>query len=367
MKMKVQQTTLRAVFNEISRFRGKDIMQNIHLTVSEQEGLTFQATDGEVTFIKRVPLVNGENVQVEVKTPGELLLPPKFEEVTKKLSSGMISITLLKTNQIEVKQGKTSAKVNGMDGELPNIPDTPKEEGIGLTTEVLAMLVSQTAFAASDKETRAVLKAVHMESDETSFKVTATDSYRLSQKTIPKPLKLPPLNIPAKRLVEVVNTLEEKQPLKLIPLGNHILIQTTDKDVYIRQLEGSYPDTSRLTVCNAKVQVTVNRKELLSSIDRTMTFAKEEKHRSITLEPIENSLRIYSSMDDSGSIEELLDATISGPCDKFTINAVFVSESLKAFTTEEVTLHIDGDNKPIFIFSESDPSLTQLVLPIRTA
>ncbi|MBO0588189.1 MULTISPECIES: DNA polymerase III subunit beta [unclassified Sporosarcina] len=367
MKMKIQKTTLQAVFSEISRFRGKGIMQHIHLSVSEKDGLTFRATDGEVTYVKKVALSNGEDVIVEIITPGELLLPPKLEEVTRKLSSGMMSVTLLDTNQIEVKQGKTSAKINGVDGELPGIPEHVKGDGITLTTEVLTMLVTQTAFSASDKDGRPILKAVNMQSDETSFRVTSTDSHRLSQKTIPKPLKLPTLNIPAKRLAEVVNTLEEKQQLSLIPAGNHILIQTSDREVYIRQLEGEYPNTSRLIQCNASLKVKVNRQELLASINRSLTFAKDEQYRSITLEPQESALRIYSASDESGSIEETLEAAIDGEPVKFTINALFVSDALKAFTTEEVTLHIQSNEKPIFIFSEKDPTLTQLVLPIRTA
>lgn len=367
MKLKVQQSVLRKVFNEISKFRGKNELQHIHLAVTENDGLVFRATDGEVTYVKRVALLSGEDVMVEIKTPGELLLPPKFEEVTKKLSNGFISITLLDTMQIEVKQGKTSAKINGVVGDLPGIPEGVKEGGIALTTEVLAMLVSQTAFSASENESRPILKAVHMESDETSFKVISTDSHRLSRKTIPKPFKLPTLNIPARRLSDVVSTLEEKQSLSLIPVGNHILIQTDDREVYIRQLEGNYPDVNRLMTCNPKLKIKVNRKELLASIDRTMTFAKEDKNRPITIESQENTLRLYSSTDGSGTIEESLEASFDGEPLNFTINALFVSEALKSFATEEVTLNVESNTKPIFIFSDKDSSLTQMVLPIRTS
>ncbi|MET3658058.1 hypothetical protein [Sporosarcina psychrophila] len=115
------------------------------------------------------------------------------------------------------------------------------------------------------------------------------------------------------------------------------------------------------------MKVKVNRQELLAFIHRSLTFAKDEQHRSITLEPQAGALRIYSASDDSSSIEETLEATNDGEPEKFTINALFVSDALKAFSTVEVTLHIQSNVKPIFIFSEKDPTLTQLVLPIRTA
>ena len=361
MKMTIQQQTLKEAFDTISKFRGKGLLQHIHLSATED--LTFRATDGDVTYVKRVALSDKENIEIA----GDLLLPPKFEEVVRKLSSGPITIEVMENGQIEIKQApKTKVKVNGVESELPGIPDHEKSDGIALTTEVLSKLVSSTSFAASDKDSRPILKAIHMESDDKSFKVVATDSHRLSQMLIPKPFKIPKMNIPAKRLADVISTLEEKQPLTLIPAGSHLIIQTSDRDIYIRLLEGEYPALERLIVCDSKLKITVGRKNVLSAIDRALTFAKDEKHRSITLEPKDSVLLIYSSTDDTGSIEEEMEAKIEGEVSKFTINAKFAIDSLKAFASDDVTFHIQGPEKPIFIFSEKEPTLTQLVLPIRT-
>lgn len=362
MKMTIQQQTLKETFDTISKFRGKGLLQHIHLS-AKTDGLTFRSTDGDVTYEKRVTLADKETVT----EAGDLLLPPKFEEVVRKLSSGVINIELLENGQIEIKQApKTKVKVNGVESELPGVPEHNKSDGIALNTEVLSKLVLSTSFAASDKDARPILKAIHMESDDKSFKVVATDSHRLSQMLIPKPFKIPKMNIPAKKLLDVISTLEEKANLTLIPAGSHLVIQTNDRDIYIRLLEGEYPALERLIDCDSKLKITVSRKQVLGAIDRALTFAKDEKHRSITLDPKETVLLIHSATDDTGSIEEEMDAKVEGEASKFTINAKFVIDALKAFVSDEVTFHIQGPEKPIFIFSEKEPAITQLVLPIRT-
>lgn len=366
VKMLIQQTSLKNIFNELARFKGKGDLQMISLKVEEKQ-LVFHSTDGEVVFIANVPVKEGETVNAEVIEKGELMLPPKFEEVIRKLPAGMIEVAKQENGQIELRKGKTNVKVNGISTELPAIPAEKKGEALSLTTEVLASLVNSTSFAAADNDARPILKAIHMSSGEESFRVVSTDSHRLSMRVINKDLGLPALSIPAKRLQEVVNILPEKASLQLIPLGSYVLIRTAQRDIYIRQLEGTYPDISRLTTPNGKVKINVNRKQIIESIDRAMTFAKEGQHRGISLEVGEGILKIYSSSDSTGNIEEEIGAELEGDKLSFTVNAKFTLDALKAFNTEKVLFQIEASEKPVFIFSDEDPSLTQLVLPIRTA
>ena len=236
VKMKIQQISLKNVFNELARFKGKGDLQMISLKVEEQQ-LVFHSTDGEVVFIAYVPVKEGETVNAEVSETGELMLPPKFQEVIRKLPGGMIEVSKQENGQIELRVGKTNVKVNGIDVELPAVPKEEKGEVLSLTTEVLASLVNSTSFAASDNDARPILKAIHMSSTEESFQVVSTDSHRLSMRVINKNLGLPALSIPAKRLQEVVNILPEKASLQLIPLGSYVLIKTDQREIYIRQLE----------------------------------------------------------------------------------------------------------------------------------
>ncbi|MEK4487970.1 DNA polymerase III subunit beta [Psychrobacillus sp. FSL H8-0484] len=366
MKMNIQQNLIKSVFNDLSKFRGKDIMQHIHLHATESL-LTFRATDGEVTFIKKVAIQTGEDVNAEIHEAGELLLPPKLDEITRKLASGMISITTLANGQIEVKQAKTSAKVNVVVGEdFPGIPNQQKGEGIKFNAKVLAALVTQTAFAAADDNSRPILKSIHMVSDEKSFKVVATDRHRISQNLIPKPLKLPALNIPAKQLVNVVAAFEDNESLSLFDSGNHVLLESEDKEVYIRQLDGKYPDISKLLENLPTLKVKINRKDLINSIDRAGTFAKDDKRYAVTLEAFENRLSISSGAD-NGSIEEEIVASSEGELFKLTMNSKYLLDALKVFSSEEVTLHLQSNLKPVFISSDKEPNITELILPMRTA
>ncbi|MFG3613429.1 DNA polymerase III subunit beta [Rummeliibacillus stabekisii] len=365
MKLTIDQATIVEVFNQLSRFKGKEVLQNISLNVSKEEAI-FRATDGEVSYTRKLSLI--DNKLITVEKIGSVLLPPKVEEVIRKLSKSSISIQVLENGQIELKQGKTSAKVNAAQGEFPNLPNVEKQEAIKLSTKVLSMLCSQTAFAASEKDGRPVLKAIHMESDDQQFKVICTDSYRLSQKVLNKSLSLPVLNIPAKPLMYVIQTLDEDASLQLFAAGNHIVITTEESEIYIRQLEGTFPDVSRLLSAKPLSKVTVQKGEILSAIECALTFTKNEKDRQITIEPVEdNNLKIYSTGEE-GSLESFVQGDFENveKIQKFTVNAGYLTAAIKAFIKPEITFQYESSTKPILLVSKSDPTLTQMVVPIRT-
>lgn len=363
MKLTINNQKLLEVLTPLSRFRGNEILQNVLFAASEDE-FSFRVTDGEVFYERRLSLQEGEDTIGKIEQTGEIMLPPKFEEVVRKLDKGDISLEL-KDQTLLLKQGKTTAKVNVMTGEFPPLPESEKGKSVKLSKEILAVIVNQTAFSASDKDSRPVLKAIHFEISEDGLKVVATDSHRLSQKMIKQKIELPTLNIPAKKLSNIIDSLEDKAEVILIPYGNYVLLETVNSMIYIRQLEGNYPDVSRLTNVNEKAKIKVNSKEILSAIDRALTFAKNGDHRQITIEPQENSLKVYSSADE-GSIEQFVDVEITGEAFPLTINANYTVSAIKSFRQETVTFYLEAERKPLFIFSEEDPSLTQLILPVMT-
>lgn len=362
MKLSINNKALLEVLSQIGKFRGKDIQQNVLFTANE-EGFTFHVTDGEVTYIRRLPLVEQDEINGEVVTPGEVLLPPKFEEVARKLDKSTLNLEVTNT-ELLVKQGKTSAKVVLLTGDFPDVPKGEKAEGLRLTKEAWSLLVNQTAFAASESDSRPILKSLHMETGEDGFKIMATDSHRVSQRVIANKINLPTLNIPAKKLVNVIETLEAKATVDLIPFGNYILLETPQSDIYIRQLEGNYPELSKLINVKTNSKVKVDSKEMTSAIERALTFVKQDNHRKITMESQDNMLKVYSSADE-GSIEQFVEVELEGEPINITFNANFTVAAIKSYQKEMITFHIENETRPFFILSDEDKTLTQLVLPVR--
>lgn len=361
MKLTINNKLLLEVLNQIGKFRGKDILQNVQFSTNGKE-FVFHVTDDEITYIRRLPYQIGEEVIGTVEEDGIIMLPTKFDEIVRKLDKKDISLEL--TGQtLLVKQGTTVAKVNVSTGDFPPMPVGERSGGLELSKELFAIMVNQTGFAASDKDTRPILKAIHMESVEEGFKIIATDSRRLSQRVSDIKNDLPTLNIPAKKLSQVIDTLEDNTTLNLIPFGNHIILETPNSDIYLRQLEGTYPDVSKLMTITGKTKVKVNSKDLLSEINRAMTFVKDDNNLSITFELLENKLKVYSSGDE-GSLEGYIAADIEGEHFKFSVNSNYTVQAIKSFQQETVTFYICDPKRPIFILSESEPTLTQMILPV---
>ncbi|MEX3625029.1 DNA polymerase III subunit beta [Viridibacillus arvi] len=364
MKLTIDKKVMVEKLNPLAKFKGKEVLQNTYLEVTN-ETVLFRVSDGEVTYTSKIKLADQEHVKVE--KVGSVLLPPKVEEVIRKLSNGVFSMTILENGQIELKQGKTAAKVNAVEGEFPSLPKVEKKEEVKLSTKVLRTLCTPISFAASNNDSRPILKAIHMESDDKQFKAICTDSHRLSQKALNKPLSLPVLNIPSKPLMNVIQTLNDDDSLVLSAAGNHIVLSNDETEIYIRQLEGTYPDVSRVMSIDAVGKVKVKQSEILTAIDRALTFSKAEKNNCISIEPAsDGTLKVCSSAIE-GSIEEFISAEFEDvdKIEKFTINAKFLTESIKSFSNSEISFLFQGDEKPIFIVSETEPTLTQMLLPIR--
>jgi DNA polymerase III subunit beta len=371
MKLNIEQKVLKEVLSEVKRFTdGKGNLPILSCVLLEvkKDLLTFRATDTEISIERELSLKDGDKVLGEVKEEGICILSPKFDEVIKKLPSGQVKIETLKNNQITIKSGKSEVKVNGMSSEdFPAFPSFKDEKGLKLPAQVLKILISETAFAAADKENqRGILKAVHFNSTN-GFEVIATDSHRLSKKRIEKEINLPTLNIPAKKLKEYAGIMDDKETVEMIPGENQVLLQSDSRKVYIRLLEGNFPDTSSLIPSTFKTHITVSTKEMLTALDRCFLFSKESKNKCVTLTSSDNGILISAKSDESGVIDDSLEAQIDGESVTVTFNANFAMEALKAFPHEKVKISFNGSVKPIVITSEKDTSLTQLLLPIRTA
>lgn len=376
MKITVNKPNFLKGLSIVGKFTGKSkedtALNHIELVV-ENEQLEFKATDGEVYYVFRQPLVEvteeGDNTLHSVEMTGNITLPSKFEEVLKKFPSDDVTIELA-DNKLMLSQNKIKAQVACVTSELPLIPKGKASESLTLGKKVFNTLVKNTAFASSDSDGRPVLKGINMVASEEGFRVVATDSHRLAKFSIPQKLNLPELNIPARAIVRVLETIDEDEKIELIPMESHVLLKTDNADIYILQLSGNYPNVEGLIqMKEGSTIVELSSKEFLSAVDRALPFSKNAKGTQLFVLDLvgEDSIKIYSNSED-GSIESELPATITkgSYMGKISINVKFVTDAVKALNSDTVRVHISSAMQPVYIFGSND-KLIQLVLPVRTA
>ena len=135
-----------------------------------------------------------------------------------------------------------------------------------------------------------------------------------------------------------------------------------------RLLDGGYPETERLIPKEFGYTMVINRRALISAIDRT-SFIKTDNMSIIRLQ-INNKddIAVMNKSQEIGeSREELFASSYEGEPLDISFSGNYVMDAAKALSSDEIMIRFTGEMKP-FVLTDADENSTvlQLVLPVRT-
>jgi len=217
------------------------------------------------------------------------------------------------------------------------------------------------------------LTGVNWHIQEGNLTCVATDSHRLAMKTAP--IEVPEEQtyqtvIPGKSLLELSKILDDSDQLvHIVITENQILFKAKNIHFYSRRLEGNYPDTSRLIPTDYKTNITLDGKLFNEAIDRASLLAREERNNVVKLVSQGGSmLEISSNTPEIGHVsEEIPIVSLDGEELTISFSAKYMMEALRAVDGTDITVSFTGAMRPFIIKSAEDPSILQLILPVRTA
>ena len=233
-------------------------------------------------------------------------------------------------------------------------------------------LVNQTAFAASNEETKPVLTGLNFNIIGDILECNSTDSYRLARKVIK--LDKPSednynIVIPSHNIVEFSRLIgdDEDEVVEVHIFSNKVLFKYKTLLFQSRLINGTYPNTSNLLPNEANLIITADLNEFYSVIDRASILTSDKEKNIVTLETDGNTLLLKSSSLEIGKVEEKMQVKKSVNDDiRVSFSARYMMDALKSFDSQTVEIHYVGEVKPIIVKTSEDDTLTQLVLPIRT-
>ena len=342
------------------------ILTGIKFDLTE-EGLYLSASDTDISIRCLIPTRD----IVEVKELGSIVIGGKdIVEIIEKLPNTNITIEVMDGHKMIVSTNNTEFNLNGISSnEFPNLDLEETTEPILLKTNLIKKIISQTFFATSKNESRPLLTGINFRIDGDLMEVIATDSYRLSKKSIQLDRILSEvinIVIPGKNLLELDKIIgDDNENLELHIFENKILFKYKNILFLSRLLSGTYPATSSIIPNDFSVQVKCSCNGLFEMIDRASLLTSDRDKNTIKLELASQELVISSNSPEIGKVEEKM---IVDSQDEISISfsSKYMLDSIKSFETENVTLYMNNDNSPIIIKSSEDDSLIQLVLPIKS-
>lgn len=335
--------------------------------------LVFTATNSDIAIEVIV------NKDIDVKYTGSFCINGKYLiDIIKKLDQGQIEFLQVDENNVFIKTLRSEFKLRIWDtSEYVEINYVSQENPIEFRNEEFREILDQTLYAVATEEKNSIFKGVQFLAYEQNLFISATDTFRLSRKTIALDEENDfDIIIPGQSLKELAKILELKDDVIKLYISekkNKALFVIDNISFQTRLIEGIYPDIERLITNKFLVEIPFNKNELLIAADRVSVLTSKEKveYPYITLKLKENEIvEMYSRNEEIGAAQEIL-ATygqIIGEAKKhfeISFSSKYLIEALKTYKSQEVILKFTGNTTSFSIYGQQDKDLLALILPVK--
>ena len=279
-----------------------------------------------------------------------------------------------KQNTLNIKTDNYEAKIQGVSAEdFPIIPKIEDQTHF-LETEagILKNAFLNVMSAAQVSEIRPEISGVLFDFGITSLKLVATDSFRLSEKTLPPHQFKNNFNkgfkviLPLKTAQEVVRIFTEEQPVKIFVDQSQILFSTENLELISRLISGEYPDYEQIVPKTSEAEILINRDHFVRALKLVSNFSGKDNDVKIRVKDGKKAIEVYSVNQYLGENSYLIPVKIKGNAAKeISFNWRYLLDGLKIFSSEDLLFKLNGETKPAMIVSPSDASSFYLLMPIK--
>lgn len=231
-------------------------------------------------------------------------------------------------------------------------------------------------FATSADETKQVLTGVHLTVKQDTLEFAATDGHRLAvvETTNESPDASSEdsleVTVPARALRELERMLahssESEEFVALYFDQGQVVFEWQHQRLTSRTLERHYPAYHLLIPKQFQRELTLERKQLLSSLERIAVLADQKNNLvkvSVNGDAQEITLSVESQ--DVGSAMESMSAQISGEDIDIAFNIKYLMEGLKALPASEISMHMNTDLTPVIFTPLGGLKMTYLAMPVQ--
>lgn len=345
------------------------VICNFKLELNEK-GLEVTGTNSELTIRSTVPYMIGNKEVIREPGYGAILVNAHLlTEYIRQMGGETISFDVIDNVIAKIDDGKTSVKLNCFRAEeYPDIDLDPTGVSFDMACKTFYNMVEQTSFAASPRDSRPILTAVNLDARDGKLIATATDSARLSQKTVSlddQDVRFR-CNISARTLADISRMFENSEMVRVCISDQKALFDFDRTIVATRLTQGDYPVTQSIIPTRFNYYLDVNAQELLSAMSR-LSLLSTEKDSAVKLSMREDEVELYVRSESSGSANERIDTfQFSGERFEVSFNPLFIIDAIKALKSEDVTLCFQGEMMSFVVRNSNDDSIIELVTPKKT-
>lgn len=265
-------------------------------------------------------------------------------------------------------------QVRGLSAEdYPNLPEVASAEPVKISADALIEGLRGALFATSTDETKQVLTGVHLTADNESLEFAATDGHRLAivqtvDETGAAGLQTT-VTIPSKALRELERILQaypSSEPVALQLDQTQAVFDLGQQRITSRLLEGQYPNYRQLLPKQFERQLTIDRKQFISSLERIAVMADQRNNIvKLSIDSENQSLALSVEAQEVGSGLETLPAQVTGESLEIAFNVRYLLDGLKALPSAEIQIQCNTATSPSVLTPLGGTKITYLVMPVQ--
>ncbi|WP_088890252.1 DNA polymerase III subunit beta [Leptolyngbya ohadii] len=313
----------------------------------------------------------------QVESGGTLTLPAKLlSDIVSRLPEGEIILSDEGSEALVTLTCSSGRyQVRGMGAEeYPELPTIEEGEVAQLPVEALIEGLRGSLFATSSDETKQVLTGVHITAEANGLEFAATDGHRLSVvQTISEDERDEAefgVTVPGKALRELERMLQTNGTGETITVrfdqGQLAFVWEGNQRLTSRLLEGQYPNYRQLIPRQFARQMTVDRRQIISALERIAVLADQKNSIvKLSLSGVVQELVLSVDAQDVGSGREAIPAQISGDDLEIAFNVKYLLEGLKALNTTEIQMQFNTATSPSIVTPLGGVKMTYLVMPVQ--
>ena len=357
---------LNSVENSIGNNTNLPILKNVFLG-TENNKIVLISTNLELATKY---LLSGKIIET-----GSVTIPFMiFNNIIKNLNTERINLEK-KGKHLVINTDNYEALIHGQDSkDFPIIPSIQnKKNSIKLNATTFRNALSNTIIASQYSDIRPEISGVLISFQDKRLTFVATDSFRLAeiilesdqvQSSFEEVSVIIPLNTASELLKAVGN--QENGDIEIFIDSNQILFKTSTQYITSRLIDGNFPDYRAIIPKQTKIEVSVNRREIIDAVKLTKVFAGRASDITVSVGGNKKFLEFHSVDNVLGENSYKVPIKLKGEKFSISFNWRYLLDGLKIYKSEEIILGLNESNRPVSIKSVNEPLSLYIVMPIKT-
>ena len=348
------------------------IFVNIKLELTT-DCLILTGSNGDLSITTSIPFFrNNQEIIRDVQLGSILANSDILCNIVKRLDGDEIAFDVLDDNEARIEvDDKASFNLHCIDAnEYADLDFSIKGVKIILDACEIVNVVSQVSFAASIKNVKPVLTGVNIEGSGSKINFVATDSARLAKKEVEAEIsEVFNTTVPVRTFQEIARSITDEDKITLYINDRRILVELKDTIISSVLLPGTYPNVKNIIPKNFLYTLEVDANDLIKTIETANVFSAStgEKGATIRCYMSQENVVFRCSSDQNGNSSVMLNLfKYTGERLEISFKCEYVLSAVKALKTSEVLLCFQGEMKPFVIIGKNDPSVIQLLTPVKT-